>query len=316
MRFLPSFCVSLERAIGPYLGTDTQLWNSKIFHAAIYPDLPPSQTLWGLIKRKISGKELNAQVCCWGPGDVREGRSLVRSVGAHLDTESRLRRKLVKYAGGDESGNKKADALMILSGSHPVRRRLRSVRAAFGWLDAVELLRLAVRMKEEEALSRDVGLWATVNPMAGDIGKEVDLFVRKVEAGATVVVTQPPLIWERFEDWMVEVRRQGIDCDIVVGLPIFSSVNNVRFWYRLVGIDVERAERQFKTAIKAQALSVESFISYQKNMMQLTLKRLREYREICGVHVMATSPAARRMALAMVTEDPCIFRNDNDGAYG
>jgi hypothetical protein len=35
------------------------------------------------------------------------------------------------------------------------------------------------------------------------------LLIPQIEAGAEVIVTQPPLAWGRFEEWYEEVDRQA-----------------------------------------------------------------------------------------------------------
>ena len=73
------------------------------------------------------------------------------------------------------------------------------------WLqDSFDLLLLASAMREEGYLPASVSLWAVENPMLAP----VERLRQKVDAGAEVVVTQPPLLLDRVQRWAEEADRQ------------------------------------------------------------------------------------------------------------
>ncbi|CAN0393648.1 unnamed protein product [Scytosiphon promiscuus] len=83
-----------------------------------------------------------------------------------------------------------------VSGSHP-GRRLPLMRRLLP--DVYDELRLAKSMRESGHLPKHVAFWAVANPLAEADDKGVERVRKKVELGAEVIVTQPPLAWEPFE---------------------------------------------------------------------------------------------------------------------
>ena len=74
------------------------------------------------------------------------------------------------------------------------------------WLQtSFDLLQLAATMREQGYLPPSLSLWAVENPMMAPLGR----LQQKLDAGAEVILTQPPLAWARAERWMQEadVRR-------------------------------------------------------------------------------------------------------------
>ncbi|CAM9828125.1 unnamed protein product, partial [Ectocarpus fasciculatus] len=122
-----------------------------------------------------------------------------------------LRRRLAAAAGVDAEGAevrsvRPADALLLVSGSHPVRR----LPFAKSFLpDVYDELRLATTMRNSGHLPKGLALWAVANPLAEANEAGVDRVRKKVELGAEVVLTQPPLVWEPFERWLQGVHASG-----------------------------------------------------------------------------------------------------------
>ena len=79
-------------------------------------------------------------------------------------------------------------------------------------------------------------LWAAANPVSESSAVRLE---QKAEAGASVFLTQPPLAWKNFESWMIDAERRGVSqaCRIVVGIPMLTSRNHLRFWIQLCGAD-------------------------------------------------------------------------------
>lgn len=45
----------------------------------------------------------------------------------------------------------------------------------------------------------------------------------QVDAGAEVIVTQPPLLWNKFDAWMNEIQRQAASNPLKSGLIAIDS---------------------------------------------------------------------------------------------
>jgi 5,10-methylenetetrahydrofolate reductase len=97
---------------------------------------------------------------------------------------------------------------------------------------SLHLLHRAAEMKQAGVLAPDVELWAAANPVIEPCGALVEA---KADAGATTILTQPPLAWEAFQAWMVDLRRRELHkrCRICIGAPMLSSPANLKFWIGL-----------------------------------------------------------------------------------
>lgn len=58
-------------------------------------------------------------------------------------------------------------------------------------------------MRAEGTLPASLALWCVDNPLLQN-GARLEA---KAEAGAQVVLTQPPLLWAAFERWAADVQR-------------------------------------------------------------------------------------------------------------
>ncbi|CAM9557840.1 unnamed protein product [Ectocarpus sp. 4 AP-2014] len=228
------FVVTLERAVV----TDTEdgaLWKSGVFDAEIHPDLPPAGTMAGLVRcylrrakaavlemrpdgnsdssserEKTAGSDTDTVGRCVA-SDGNEGGYLVRTVPVQLSRQKELRRRLAVAAGVDAEGARvrnvrPADALLLVSGSHP-GRRLPFARSFLP--DVYDELRLATSMRDSGHLPKGLALWAVANPLAEVDEAGIDRVRKKVELGAEVILTQPPLAWELFERWLQGVHASG-----------------------------------------------------------------------------------------------------------
>ena len=84
--------------------------------------------------------------------------------------------------------------------------------------------------------------WAVENPLTNTCDK----LQHKIEAGAEAIISQPPLLPDRFHQWWHSVLDRGLHktAKLIVGVPIISSAANLAFWLRLTEAKGGLAERQ------------------------------------------------------------------------
>lgn len=81
------------------------------------------------------------------------------------------------------------------------------------WLqDSFDLLLLASAMREEGYLPPSLSLWAVENPMLAPVHR----LAQKVDAGAEVVLTQPPLLWDRAARWAEQAAAARVSDNVKV----------------------------------------------------------------------------------------------------
>lgn len=82
------------------------------------------------------------------------------------------------------------------------------------WLqNSFDLLLLASAMREEGYLPASLSLWAVENPMLAP----VDRLQQKADAGAEVILTQPPLLWEATAAWAEQAAARRVSEHVKVG---------------------------------------------------------------------------------------------------
>lgn len=180
--------------------------------------------------------------------------------------------------------------------------------------DSVDGLRIATSMQAGGQLPPSIALWCVDNPMLVNPavtgsgrarnGRPAEGLLRKADAGAQVVLTQPPLLWSEFERWADDVARLGLPprVRVVVGAAMLSSARNAEFWMALCGLDPARCpEAQLLLAEFAQAEQVgkERLTAFCRSYNERTLARLLALPGVAGLHVMPLTRPAREMALEM-----------------
>ncbi|CAM9308245.1 unnamed protein product [Choristocarpus tenellus] len=349
------FVITLERATGSHIGRDWALWESGDFAAQVYPTLPPARTLADLLAAFAKSAKAAAFSCVgmyrrkgdelWKRAvDETGGKALmggdnhclVRSVPVQTSRQRSLKKRLAAAAGVDSEGRpipgvRPADALLLMSGSHPVRH-LPFARRVLP--DTLDELRLVDQMKRNGLLPKQVSLWTVANPMLegsveeeeGKVGNHkricagIAYLQRKVDLGAEVIITQPPLAWRPFERWLRDVKDAGILCSgegclkgakIIVGLPIITSPVGLNFWLDLCGVaktNPLRVEASSAVGGEGDANSVdmsskgEGSREYGDSWFKMTFARLRSLGDsggVAGVHVMAPGGIPRRRALEL-----------------
>lgn len=65
-------------------------------------------------------------------------------------------------------------------------------------------------MRQQGQLPASLSLWAVENPMLAPVSR----LAQKMDAGAEVVLTQPPLLWDRAQRWAEEADRQQLSSSV------------------------------------------------------------------------------------------------------
>jgi len=295
----------LERSLGARAGVDSELWKTLPFAAEVIPDLPVASSWPGLLQAvtaRFRGPSSPATASAFKSRThdydcpVQGQRPLlVQTVAAQLRSRSAIEEKL-QSAAVSADGSRAADAVLCLSGSHPMRRLPSSSR----WLQSsFSILRQAADLKQKGKLPVDLSLWAVENPLVNPPRR----LEEKLAAGAEVIVTQPPLVWSVFESWYNDIHRSGLtnDVDVVIGLPFLNSTNNLRFWitlcdaWRVEGIDA--VLRDFQQADAGGKTEMKQFCTAWNADLIAKVKALPD---LGGVHVMPLSKSARNMAMQLL----------------
>ncbi|KAL0031837.1 hypothetical protein WJX79_010535 [Trebouxia sp. C0005] len=214
--------VTLERSVGKTLGADIELWESGHFGAGIIPDLPVVSS-WKELGAKLLGRQIAApqvlntqQKIVVNEPASQQRQWQVQTLAAQTYSQKQMRQRIIEACicppGG---GQQPADALLLLSGSHPLRQMPLSDRC---FTNSIQTLKIASELRCAGDVPPHVALWAVENPLTNS----TDGLKRKIDAGAEVIVTQPPLLWDKFEAWINSVQQQRLldKTRLIVGCPM------------------------------------------------------------------------------------------------
>ncbi|KAG2501573.1 hypothetical protein HYH03_000078 [Edaphochlamys debaryana] len=222
----PGWTLTLERGMGKEYGKEAELQSSGAFAAEVFPDLPIATTWQNLIKALSGSLRASATADPAPPFThftTRPGAAKVVTVAANLRSEADIEARIRSACAGPDAaaqgpegaqGPQRARALLCVSGSHPVRS-LPLVPSLFR--SSLDTLRIATRLRAAGAIPPDTQLWAVANP---NTERGAGLLERKVELGAQVVLTQPPLDWEAYLAWLGDAERRGL---LLPALPSSSA---------------------------------------------------------------------------------------------
>jgi hypothetical protein len=298
----PILC--LERAIGERSGADAALWNTGAFDAEVYPDLPFAASWPELIQKVLAAvtsgdSPAAAATPPLPPSPTSSGSPAlkVRTVGAQCASRGELQAKMqaASFPAPDGGG---ADALLFVSGSHPAR----AVPFAESLLQSsFTMLRDATAMRASGRLPLNIGLWVAENPI-----NPPDRLLKKVDAGAEAVLTQPPFARAAAERWFLEAERSGASKEVrlMAGIPMATSPGNLSFWLRLCGVagtpDAEAVAAGFPSpgAYGSKGEYEAAVREWNAEFVRWTLA----LPGVSGLHVMPLTKQGRDLTVAFLRE--------------
>lgn len=309
----------LERATGARVGDDEQLWNTGSFIAGVYPDLPVA-TSWKEIadsflgQRRGGGESSRPQT----PKHKHplSSRWTIQTIAAQCRSQTTLETIMKQTCNNTKNKNcdniksTAADALLLLSGGHPARR-LPGANLLLN--DSFKLLKLASYLKSTEQIPNTVSLWAVENPLVSPPSR----LKAKVDAGADVILTQPPLLPDQSAAFFEQAAADGTmeRAKIMIGVPMAPSVGNLDFWLRLADArNLPEAEavlnsfpRQRNTKKNSDSKEKEKGEDeeYWNRVKEWNVEFIKKSLNIpgaAGLHVMPLTAAARKMTMELLQE--------------
>ena len=275
------FVVTAEQSHPSQMDRYNRLTQRGLIDAVTLPDLPLIGRLRD-IPTLLRGKDTGSD-----PLSSLENTTLpILTVSAAGRTQSKISERLL--AGADRG----ARAFIILSGGGVSRRILRHIPFGDRLLpsDAFSILRCLDDLRRSGRIPLDIPVWAVENPMTGREGAQIDRLSRKIDSGAEAIITQPPLLWSRFESWWESVTNRGLtQTPILVGIPVLRSVRILKFWHYLVGVrtgspESSRLIRQFEEA--EQEMDQEDYARFRSEWTVELIRKVRALPGVAGIHLM------------------------------
>lgn len=177
-----------------------------------------------------------------------------------------------------------SQALLLVSGGHKLREFASPVMGS-ALLDSFEMISTAAKLRNDGYIDQTTSLWAVENPLLD--GPE--RLQKKIEAGAEAIVTQPPLLWDKYEQWWFASVSKGLigtesQAKVIVGLPVIGSVDTLKFWMKLTHIHhlPESRDILLKLEDEVQRNGKEAIFQWNKN----NLVWAKGLPHVAGFHVM------------------------------
>ena len=164
--------------MGDRRDADAQLWRSGAFKAQIFPDLPIVGAWSGAFSK---GSAVDAPP----PAALSAGNGFtVQTVAAQCRTAGHIKDIMM-------SVSSKADAMLLVSGSHPLRRL---PGAQLVLPSSFSMLKMASQLRQQGYLPASLSLLG-----CGESQRCASGSFSAKGAGAEVIVTQPPILWDTFD---------------------------------------------------------------------------------------------------------------------
>lgn len=247
-----------------------------VVDAVTLPDLPAIGRFRDLLsRRRLVKKRPSGRIEQRIAETLSKTAEPVFTVSASLRTAGMVARRVAAARAGG------AVALLVLSGGGLLRRLASIVK--LGWLLPQSSFRILCSVRRAYPSQM---LWAVENPILPDPAARARRMQSKVDAGAGVILTQPPFLWGRFSRWLVEVRALGMTTPVICGVPIITSSLSLRTWMFLVGLTGGHGEIEMLLArlrkAEERGQGTEEGIRYTVEL----LRRLQTTPGVAGVHMM------------------------------
>eukprot|EP01025_Chloroclados_australasicus_P006717 TRINITY_DN12143_c1_g1_i1.p1 TRINITY_DN12143_c1_g1~~TRINITY_DN12143_c1_g1_i1.p1 ORF type:complete len:430 (-),score=28.50 TRINITY_DN12143_c1_g1_i1:136-1425(-) len=299
--------VFLERVVGEKHGTDNELWKYGKFAAEVYPDLPEIDGWRKGLKLARQNEIVNYRFLETSQ-EFNIDKWLIVTVAAQLRCNQSIRRNIMAACALDDRGEnipgrRPADAILFVSGSHPGRLQNDSKVIS----TTLDMLSMASDMRAHGEIPAGSSFWAVANPNSlADMNRIKDKFA----LGADVVITQPPFLLDKFQQWLERdfvssALYNGKDfersCKLVVGVPIITSPQNLQFWFKLCSM-IEIREAVDVQQLKQLEQQFQDF--YQKGDLfgynDRFISRVLELPFVSGVHVMPINQKGRQLTIELL----------------
>ena len=169
-------------------------------------------------------------------GRAKHVQTLSASMFTTSDAQNRFKRQLEMVAFGCED----VSHVLFVSGD--------GKRNAKKDLDALEMLKIAKKMRMKGSVPDHVKFAVVANPNTEDVSAEY--LEQKVDAGAELVITQPFFDHERCHEWVENAKMRGLlsvpssssqfsnsdnsSASLVIGACSPANRKDVEFWAKLV----------------------------------------------------------------------------------
>lgn len=165
--------------------------------------------------------------------------------------------------------------------------------------DAFGMLRTAHGLRDSGLLPKHTGLWAVENPLINSPAR----LKQKIDAGAEVILTQPPLLWPVFEQWMEGVARANLaaQTQLVIGVPMLTSASSLRFWLALCGAsNLPGAASLLDKFDGHDSESRDAQKAFYQHWTAELISKVTALPGVAGLHIMPVTAAGRAQALQLI----------------
>lgn len=197
--------------------------------------------------------------------------------------------------------NNAAQALLLVSGGH-VLREISSPFFGSQMMSSFDMLRSARHLREIGSINKSTGLWAVENPLTN----HPERLEQKLEAGAEAVITQPPVLWEKFEQWWMHSVQRGLigstsDLKVIVGLPVIGSLRTLEFWQKLTKTQHSPESKRLLFNLSESIGKGNEDVLYEWNR-DLALK-VKALPGVSGAHIMPLNQAGVAQTRRLIEEN-------------
>lgn len=283
--------MTLERAIGDKAGSDNETFQHGLFDGCVYPDLP-------LVGSSMADG-IESCIISQVQETLREGQKstntrplwVARTIAAQCLDKNHINEKILRSGNLFRASTQKnvRGAFLCVSGADP-SRMLPFVKETVK--DGIYILNQARYMRQQGDIPESVALWSVGNPMTDPVSS----VHRKVDAGAQVILTQPPFFQYASESWFQSL--EDIPARILAGVPIITSPRNLSFWCGLCRVDGSPEAQALQETFPVKSMT-ENTSEYEDRVIRWNRQFIEGYvlqlPAISGIHVMPVTQTGLRL---------------------